>query len=208
MLSAITAFAIYVIRSFGYAGVGAIVFAESGLMLGFILPGDSLVFLAGLLASQGLFNIYVLSILVFVTAAVGDSTGYFIGRKLGRRVFEKRNSFIFNQENLRRTEAFFERYGKTTFIVQRFIPVIRAFAPLLGGVGKMPYWTFLAFDLAGCALWGVGVTVLGYFLGATVPHIDTYLLPIIAAVVVISLIPTFLAYRQNRRSVAPAERAD
>ena len=208
MLSAITAFAIYVIRSFGYAGVGAIVFAESGLMLGFILPGDSLIFLAGLLASQGLFNIYVLSILVFVTAAIGDSTGYFIGKKLGRRVFEKRDSFIFNQENLRRTEAFFERYGKTTFIVQRFIPVIRAFAPLLGGVGKMPYRTFLAFDLAGCALWGVGVTVLGYFLGATVPHIDTYLLPIIAAVVVISLIPTFLAYRQNRRSVAPAERAD
>ncbi len=200
MLSAITAFAIYVIKSFGYAGVGVIVFAESGLMLGFILPGDSLVFLAGLLASQGLFNIYALSALVFITAVVGDSTGYFIGKKLGRRVFEKRDSFIFNQDNLSKTEAFFERYGRMTFIVQRFIPVIRAFAPLLGGVGKMPYRTFLVFDLVGCALWGVGVTVLGYFLGATVPHIDTYLLPIIAAVVVVSLIPTFIAYRQNRRS--------
>ncbi len=199
MLSAITAFAVYVTKSFGYAGVGTIVFAESGLMLGFILPGDSLVFLAGLLAAQGLFNIYALSALVFLTAAAGDSTGYFIGKKLGRRVFDARDSFIFNQDNLRKTEAFFEHYGKTTFIVQRFIPVIRAFAPLLGGVGKMPYRTFLAFDLVGCAMWGVGVTVLGYFLGATVPHIDTYLLPIIALIVVVSLIPTFVTYRRSKR---------
>jgi membrane-associated protein len=199
MLSAITAFAIYIIKSFGYAGVGAIVFAESGLMLGFILPGDSLVFLAGLLASQGLFNIYALAALIFVTAALGDSTGYLIGRKLGRRVFEKKDSFIFNQDNLRKTEAFFEHYGKTTFIVQRFIPVIRAFAPLLGGVAKMRYRTFLAFDLVGCAMWGVGVTLLGYFLGATVPHIDTYLLPIIALIVIVSLIPTFMTYRRSRR---------
>lgn len=204
MTAGITAFAVYIIKSFGYAGVGMIVFAESGLLLGFILPGDSLVFLAGLLSSQGFFNIFALSALIFVTAAAGDSTGYFIGRKLGRRVFQKKDSLIFNQDNLRKTEGFFEHYGRTTFIVQRFIPVIRAFAPLLGGVAGMPYRVFLAFDLVGCALWGVGVTFLGYFLGATVPNIDAYLLPIIALIVIVSLIPTLMTYRRSRRTVHDA----
>ncbi len=198
MLSSITAFAIYIIRKFGYLGVGVIVFAESGLLLGFILPGDSLIFLAGLLAAQGLFDLPMLLFIIFVTALAGDNTGYFIGKKLGRKVFEKKDSFIFNSNNLQRTEAFFERHGKTTFIIQRFMPIIRAFAPLLGGVGKMEYWTFFWFDFVGCALWSLGVTVLGYFLGATVPNIDTYILPIILVVVVLSLIPTVIAYRRQK----------
>jgi membrane-associated protein len=198
MLSSITAFAIYIIKTFGYFGVGAIVFAESGLLLGFILPGDSLIFLAGLLAARGLFNLPMLLLIVFVTALAGDNTGYFIGKKLGRKVFEKKDSFIFNQNNLQRTEAFFERHGKSTFLVQRFMPVIRAFAPLLGGVGKMDYRTFFWFDLAGCAVWSIGVTILGYFLGATIPNIDTYLLPIILLIVVLSLIPTVIAYWRQK----------
>ncbi|HUC01466.1 MAG TPA: DedA family protein [Candidatus Paceibacterota bacterium] len=198
MSSNITAFAVYIVKTFGYLGVGGIVFAESGLLLGFILPGDSLIFLAGLLASQGFFNIGILLAVTFVTAVAGDNVGYLIGKKLGRKVFKK-ETFIFNQENLRRTEAFFERHGRSTFIMQRFIPVIRAFAPLLGGVGKMEYRAFFWFDLAGCALWGVGVTLLGYFLGATVPNIDNYLLPVILAVIVISLIPTALSLRKESR---------
>ncbi len=193
----ITAILTYIIRTFGYPGIGAIVFAESGLLLGFILPGDSLIFLAGLLAARGFFDIYLLVPVIFLTAFAGDNAGYFIGKKLGRRVFEK-NTFIFNQTNLQRTEAFFERYGRSTFLVQRYIPVIRAFAPLLGGVGRMRYRTFLVFDIIGCALWSLAVTVLGYFLGAVVPNIDRYLLPLVILVVAVSLIPTFLAYRRQK----------
>ncbi len=199
MLSNITAFAIYIIKTFGYIGVGGIVFAESGLLLGFILPGDSLIFLAGLLASQGMFNIVILVLVIFVMAVAGDNVGYFIGKKLGRKVFEEKNSFIFNQDNLHKTEAFFERHGKSTFLMQRFIPIIRAFAPLLGGVGGMDYRAFFIFDLIGCALWSVGVTVLGYFLGAVVPNIDNYLLPLVLVIVVLSLIPTIITYKNQKR---------
>ncbi len=194
----ITAFAIYVIKTFGYLGIGGIVFAESGLLLGFILPGDSLIFLAGLLASQGFFNPITLVTVIFATAVGGDNVGYLIGKKLGRRALEKKNSFIFNQNNLRKTEEFFKRYGKSTFLIQRFVPIIRAFAPLLGGVGEMEYRTFFLFDLAGCALWSIGVTILGYFLGAVVPNIDNYLLPLILIIIVLSLIPTVITYRKQR----------
>jgi len=198
LTASITAFAIYAIKTFGYLGVGGIVFAESGLLLGFILPGDSLIFLAGLLASQGLFNIVVLVLVIFVTAVAGDNTGYFIGKKLGRKVFEKEHSFIFNQDNLHKTEGFFARHGRSTFLIQRFIPIIRAFAPLLGGVGEMEYREFFIFDLIGCALWSVGVTVLGYFLGAVVPNIDNYLLPLVSVIVVLSLIPTIITYKKQK----------
>lgn len=202
MLSDITLLAVYTIKTFGYLGIGVIIFAESGLLLGFILPGDSLVFLAGLLASQGYFGLPALLSVVFLTAVAGDNAGYFIGKKLGRKVFEAKDSFIFNQNNLLKTEAFFERYGKSTFLMQRFIPVIRAFAPLLGGVGKMDYRTFFVFDLVGCALWGIGVTTLGFFLGSVIPNIDTYLLPLVLLVVVISLIPAFITYKKNKRTDA------
>ncbi|HVN26391.1 MAG TPA: DedA family protein [Candidatus Paceibacterota bacterium] len=197
-MTAITAFVTYVVKTFGYLGIGAIVFAETGLLLGFILPGDSLLFLAGLLASQGYFNICALVAVIFLTAVLGDNVGYLIGRKLGRRVFE-RNTLVFNQDNLHKTEAFFERNGKWTFVVQRFIPVIRIFAPLLGGVARMTYRTFLIFDIVGCVLWSAGITLLGYFLGAAVPNIDTYLLPVVLLVVLLSLIPTAVAYKKNRR---------
>lgn len=185
-----------IIKTFGYAGIAAIVFAESGLLLGFILPGDSLIFLAGLLASRGYFNIALLIIVIFISALIGDNVGYFIGKKLGRKVFEK-DTFIFNQNNLQKTEGFFEKYGKSTFLMQRFLPVIRAFGPLLGGVGRMDYRSFFLFDLVGVAVWGMGVTLLGFYLGNIVPNIDTYLLPIIGGIIIISLIPTFLAYRKH-----------
>lgn len=194
----ITGFIVYIIERFGYLGIGAIIFAESGLLLGFILPGDSLIFLAGLFASQGLFNLWVLFIVIIAAAVLGDNCGYLIGRRLGRKVFEK-NSFIFNQDNLHKTEAFFVKYGKLTFIIQRFMPIIRAFAPLLGGVGDMRYRTFFLYDLAGCIVWGTGVTILGYFLGAVIPNIDTYILPLTFLIVIISLIPSFVTYWKHRK---------
>ncbi len=196
----ITAFITYVIETFGYLGVGIIVFAESGLLLGVILPGDSLIFLAGLLASRGYFNIVALIVVILATAIIGDNTGYFIGKKLGRKVFTVKNSFIFNQENLQKTEAFFEQHGTSTFLLQRFLPIIRAFAPLLGGVGKMRYRTFFLVDLAGCILWSAGVTLLGFFLGSVVPNIDSYILPLILGIIVISLIPTAIAYKKRKKS--------
>ena len=167
-----------IIKTFGYTGIAVIVFAESGLFLGFILPGDSLIFLAGLLASRGYFNIALLIFIIFASGIVGDNVGYHIGKKLGRKVFQK-NSFIFNQKNLQKTEVFFEKYGKSTFLMQRFLPVIRAFGPLLAGVGSMEYRSFFLFDLIGTALWSGVVTILGFYLGRVVPNIDTYLLPLI-----------------------------
>ncbi|HUZ93225.1 MAG TPA: VTT domain-containing protein [Candidatus Paceibacterota bacterium] len=194
----ITALIVAIVKTFGYAGIGTIIFAESGLMLGFILPGDSLLFIAGLLASRGFFNIATLVLVVFVTATAGDNIGYAIGRRLGRKVFGRKDSFIFNSDNLQRTEEFFERHGKFTFLVQRFLPVIRAFAPLLAGVGKMRYRTFAAYDFAGTLFWSVGITVLGFYLGAAVPNIDTYLLPIILLIIIVSLIPTFITYKKRK----------
>lgn len=197
MLPSITNFINSIIQIFGYAGIAVIIFAESGLLLGFILPGDSLIFLAGLLASRGDFNIVLLILVIFLSGIAGDNMGYLIGKKLGRRVFEKK-SFIFNQENLQRTEIFFEKYGKNTFLLQRFIPIVRAFGPLLAGVGRMKYRSFFLFDLAGSALWAIGVTLLGFYLGQIIPNIDNYLLPIIALIIIISLLPTFVAYKKNR----------
>ncbi len=197
----LTAIVIYIIKTFGYAGVSIIVFAESGLLLGFILPGDSLIFVGGLLAAQGYFSLPVLLVVAIVSAIVGDNVGYLIGTRLGRRVFEERNTFIFNPDNLHKTEAFFARYGRATFIIQRFVPIIRAFAPLLAGVGKMTYRFFFWADLVGCILWGGSVTLLGYYLGATIPGVDHYLLPAVVIVVILSLIPTFLTtYRARRRA--------
>lgn len=187
------------IKSFGYLGIGAIIFAESGLLLGFILPGDSLLFTAGLLASQGILDLATLLGVVFITAVLGDNAGFLIGRWLGRKVFEK-NNFIFNQQNLRRTEEFYVQHGKTALLIQRFFPIVRAFAPLLAGVAKMRHRRFFVFDLAGCALWGFGVTILGYYLGRAIPNIDTYILPIALLIVLISLIPAFLEYMKRRRS--------
>jgi membrane-associated protein len=200
MLPNISAFIGLIIKNFGYAGIGAIVFVESGLLLGFILPGDSLIFLAGILAARGYFNIVLLISVIFITGIAGDNVGYLIGKRLGRKVFEKKDSFIFNQKNLERTEQFFEKYGKSTFLMQRFLPVLRAFGPLLGGVAKMRYQDFFLFDLMGTALWSVGVTLLGFYLGQTIPNIDSYLLPIVAAIIIISFIPGFLTYRHQRSS--------
>jgi membrane-associated protein len=197
MLPDITAFVTYIIKAFGYVGIGGIVFAESGLLLGFILPGDSLIFLVGLLASQGYFNLTALILVIFFTGVAGDNVGYLLGRKLGHKVFEKRDSFIFNQENLERTEKFFEQYGKLAFIIERFLPVVRAFVPLLAGVGKMRYITFFVYDLIGNALWSVGLTLLGFYIGGVIPNADTYILPIVLFIVVLSLVPTFITYRKR-----------
>lgn len=177
------------VQAFGYLGLLVIVFAESGVFFGFFLPGDSLLFTAGLLASQGLLNIWALLILIPLAAILGDNFGYWFGAKVGPRIFTREDSFFFHKKHIERTRDFYLKYGAKALVLARFIPVVRTFTPVLAGVGKMPYRTFLKYNILGGVLWGVGMTLLGYFLGTVIPGIEKYLTPIILAIIVISFSP-------------------
>ena len=180
------------IKMIGYAGLAAIVFAESGLLIGFFLPGDSLLFTAGFLASQGVFQIGALVLISFAGAVAGDSVGYSLGFRIGRRIFQKEDSILFNKNHLLRAEEFYAKHGKKAIILARFLPVIRTFAPILAGVGRMHYPTFLAYNLIGGILWGIGLPIAGYYLGNAVPDIDRYLIPIVAGIISVSLLPSLI----------------
>lgn len=180
-----------IIIAVGYVGIATIVFAESGFLLGFFLPGDSLLVTAGLLASQGYFNIWALVAIVVVAAILGDSFGYATGRILGPRIFNKDESWLFSRKNVERTQEFFDRHGKFTIILARFTPIIRTFAPIMAGVGGMHYRTFVFFNIIGGALWGAGLVLLSYFAGAYIPHFDRYLHYVVIAIIVASVIPLF-----------------
>jgi membrane-associated protein len=180
--------------------IWAIIFAETGLLIGFFLPGDSLLFTAGILAGQGKLDIWMVAIGAFVFAVVGDQVGYTIGQKLGPRLFSKPDSRIFQQEYVERTKRFFEKHGPKTIIIARFVPIVRTFAPTLAGVGEMPRSTFFKYNVSGAFIWAVGLTILGYALGDAIGEdIDTYLLPLIALIILISLIPPFLEWRKARK---------
>lgn len=177
------------LRAVGYAGIWAIIFAESGLLVGFFLPGDSLLFTAGFLASQGFFNIAILCAVTFTAAVLGDNVGYHFGKKAGPRVFKKEDSLVFSKSNVERSQQFYEKHGGKTIILARFIPVVRTFAPIIAGVGEMHYRTFLIFNLIGAFLWAIGVTLLGYFLGNIIPDVDKYIIPIAIGIIVLSVAP-------------------
>lgn len=177
------------IKAIGYLGIFGIVFAESGLFIGFFLPGDSLIFTAGFLASQGFLNIWNLVILIFIGAVIGDSFGYAFGKKVGPMIFKKEDSFLFHKDNLNKAKVFYEKYGGKAIILARFMPGIRTFAPILAGVGKMRYADFLAFNIIGGALWGIGLPLLGYYLGNVVPNIDKYIVLIVLLIIFISVSP-------------------
>jgi len=183
---------ITLIKTVGYLGILVIVFAESGLFIGFFLPGDSLVFTAGFLASQGFFNIWYLVLLIFIGAVAGDNFGYSFGKKIGPMIFKKEDSLFFHKENLNRAKIFYERYGGKAVILARFIPGIRTFAPILAGVGKMHYKKFFLFNIVGGLIWGVGLSLIGYFLGSTIPNIDKYIFPIVLAIIVVSVLPIII----------------
>ena len=177
------------IQAVGYLGVFTIVFLESGLLIGFFFPGDSLLFTAGFLASQGFFDIKILIAGCFIAAVAGDSIGYYIGAKLGPRLFKKDSSIFFHKKHLERAQKFYDKHGGKTIVLARFIPVIRAFAPVVAGAGKMDYKKFLIFNLAGGVLWAIGVTLAGYYLGSLIPDIDQYLLPIVGLIIIASILP-------------------
>ncbi|MFA5954892.1 MAG: VTT domain-containing protein [Patescibacteria group bacterium] len=190
-----------IIQTIGILGVVAIVFAESGLFIGFFLPGDSLLFTAGLLASQGIFNLPLLILGSFVAAVLGDSVGYAFGKRLGPLLFRREDSLLFHKQHLVKTEAFFARHGTKAIVLARFVPIVRTFTPILAGVGKMRYKTFLSYNIIGALGWAVGVPLAGYWLGATIPGIDHYLLPIVLGIIIVSFIPPLVEwYREQRTS--------
>lgn len=192
------------IRTFGTIGLIAIIFAESGLLIGFFLPGDSLLFTAGLLASQGRLNLPVILVGCFLAAFIGDQVGYAFGKKVGPSIFKRPDSRLFKHENVERAEQFFEDHGSKTIVLARFVPIVRTFAPVLAGVSKMHYRSFVAYNVVGALLWAVGVTMLGYWLGETIPNIDKYLLPIIFVIIVLSLIPVAFEYRRHKKKTPKA----
>ena len=187
------------IETLGYIGLFGIVFAESGLFFGFFFPGDRLLFTAGLLASQGILDITILTILVTLGAILGDSVGYWFGAKVGPMLFNREDSFFFHKRHVERTRLFYLKHGSRAIVLARFIPIVRTFAPILAGVGTMPYGKFLRYNIVGGILWGTGVTLLGYFLGATIPGIERYLFPIIIIIIVTSFIPIGIDFLKERR---------
>ncbi len=186
------------IETFGYIGIFLIVYAESGVLLGFFLPGDSLLFTAGILASQKLLTLPLVIVLIITAALAGDNTGYYLGRRFGPKLFSRPDAKLLNPAYIAKSKNFYERFGGKTLVLARYIPIVRTFAPPLAGMARMPYGTFLTYDLVGCSLWGIGITTLGYYLGKSIPNIDKYLLPGIAIIILLSISPALLHLLKNR----------
>ncbi len=171
----------------GLIAIGATVFAESGLLIGFFLPGDTLLFGAGILASQGVLPLIPLLIVIVFSAIAGDNVGYSIGRSAGPRLFKKKNSLLFKHEHIARAEEFYEKHGGKTVILARFIPVVRTFAPMVAGMGKMPRGRFMLFNVVGGVVWGAGITLAGYWFGSKVPWVQHYIAPVMLAIIFLSI---------------------
>jgi membrane-associated protein len=187
------------IRWGGYVVLVAIVFTETGLLVGFFLPGDSLLITAGLVAATGTLNIWWLNVLLSVAAVVGDSVGYAIGARIGPRLFTREKSLLFNPRHVERTRRFYARHGAKTIVIARFVPIIRTFAPVVAGVGEMPYRRFFFYNVAGGVGWVLSMTWTGYLLGQAIPDIDRHIHLIVVVVVVLSVIPIVVEIARERR---------
>ncbi len=193
-----------IIQTIGLLGVAAIVFTESGLLIGLFLPGDSLLFTAGFLASQGYLDIRWLVAACFLAAVAGDQVGYAFGLRVGRALLQREDSRFFKKRYLYRAEQFFARHGGKAVTLARFMPIVRTCTPIVAGMGRMRYRHFVLANIAGAALWAVGVTLAGYWLGSVIPGVDRYLLPIIVGVILLSLAPSTLHVWQERRAARSA----
>lgn len=188
------------IRWGGYTVLVIIVFAETGLLAGFFLPGDSLLVTAGLLAAiDGVLNFYVLTAALCVAAIVGDTVGYWIGYHLGPKIFSKEDSFFFKKDHLVKTQHFYEKYGPKTIVLARFVPIVRTFAPTVAGVGKMEYKKFLTYNVIGGIAWVASMLSLGYFLGRSIPHVEKKIHYIILIVIFVSFIPIIKEWLDARK---------
>jgi membrane-associated protein len=196
------------IRIGGLVGLIVIVFAETGLMIGFFLPGDSLLVTAGLFAARGDFNIVSLNATLMLAAVLGDATGYWIGRRAGEALYSRPDSLLFRREHLIRTHAFYERHGGKTIVLARFIPILRTFAPVVAGAAAMSYRRFATFNIAGGVGWVASTTLLGYFLGRAVPDIESRIHLVVAVVIFLSLLPAIIAWLRARTSAGRTAPAD
>jgi membrane-associated protein len=184
----------------GLFGLAAIIFSETGLLIGVFLPGDSLLVTAGLLAARGYLNVYALAPVLTVAAICGNSVGYFIGRATGPRIFNRENSLFFNKKHAIRAHEFYEKYGRKTIVLAQFMPIIRTFAPVVAGVGGMKFRTFITFNIMGAVLWIWSMVAIGYFLGSYIPGIDQHIEIVVAIVVFISLLPGLISWYRGRRA--------
>ncbi len=203
------------ISKYGIVGLALIIFAESGLFIGFFLPGDSLLFTAGLLAGSKVSAdqpisfgqpIWVVCIVAFVAAVLGDQVGYLFGNKVGPAIFDKPKSRLFKPSHVVKAQEFFDRHGSKTIIMARFVPIVRTFAPIVAGVGKMKYRTFIMFNIIGGALWGIGLPLAGHFLGQRYPVLKEKIEFIAIIIVAISLMPVLFEVLKHRRHRPPVDR--
>lgn len=190
------------IRWGGYAVLTTVVFAETGLLVGFFLPGDSLLVTAGLLASQGFLNVWLMGVILSIAAIAGDSVGYAIGKATGPRIFTRENSLFFNKKHLHRAHAFYEKYGGKTIVLARFMPIIRTFAPVVAGVGEMRYRTFVLYNALGGIGWVWAMLLIGYFLGRSVPGVSKHIDVIIIVVIFLSILPGIIGWLRERRAAS------
>jgi membrane-associated protein len=188
----------------GYFGLTAIVFAETGLLIGFFLPGDSLLVTAGLVSARGLLNVYTLGLLLNLAAALGNSAGYFIGRMTGPRIFTREDSLLFNKKHVYRAQAFYARHGRMAVVLAQFMPIVRTFSPVIAGVGQMPYRQFLVISVLGTILWVWSMLFTGYFLGTYIPGIDEHIEILVLTVIFVSILPGLISWWRERRKPAAA----
>lgn len=197
------------VRVGGYVGLTAIIFAETGLLVGFFLPGDSLIVTAGLLSAQPQFglNVYVLGALLTVAAILGNSVGWVIGRATGPRLFTRDDSLLFKKRHLYRAHEFYERHGGKTLVLARFMPIVRTFVPVVAGLANMPFGRYTAYNVLGAIAWIWSMLFIGHFLGRMVPGIDKHIEPMILVIIALSLLPALISWRRERARSAAAPRA-
>ena len=186
------------IRMGGLIGLVAVVFAETGLMIGFFLPGDSLLVTAGLFAAKGDLDIVWLNLAVMAAAIAGDATGYWIGRRAGHALYRRPNSFFFRKQHLVKTHEFYEKHGGKTIVIARFIPIIRTFAPVVAGAAEMTYRQFAVYNIAGGIGWVASMTLTGYFLGRAIPDIEKHIHIVVAIVIFLSLLPGIVSILREK----------
>ena len=188
------------IRLVGFYGIVAVVFAETGLLIGFFLPGDSLLITAGLFAARGDFDFATLILSLIPAAIIGNATGYYIGHRTGQALYQRPDSLLFRREHLKMTHDYYLQHGGKTIVIAQFIPILRTFAPVVAGVAEMGYRQFATYNVVGAILWVGSMTTAGYLLGNLVPNIEQRIHYVVAVVIAISLMPPAIAYMKRRRS--------
>jgi len=186
------------VRVGGLAAITIIVFTETGLLIGFFLPGDSLLVTAGIFAARGDLNIVTLNIVLSLAAIIGDAVGYTIGKRTGPKIFTREDSLLFRRKHILTAKEFYEKYGGFTIVIARFVPIVRTFAPVVAGVAGMQYRRFAMYNVVGAVFWVMSTTLAGYFLGKWMPNIDEHLHTIIAIVIFLSLLPAIIKFAREK----------